>query len=458
MSLYAARRALILLWCVLALWCGDTVAQQQLPSIPPPGVPPPASSDTASTTGQGAPIKVAVNAVLVPVVVRDAQGRAVGNLQKEDFEVFDQGKQQELSGFSVEKRTSNALEAKPAASTAAAPHVPAATAGPAAAPPTATPAPQRFIVFLFDDLHFSFANLSQVQSAATRMLAGSLGDTDMADVVSFSGANTGMTRDRAKLQEAIMQLKVHNLYQQAGRPCPNIDYYVADLIVNRHNDQAFESAVQDAMTCGNMLPEMRNIAEHLVRSASSTALTIGDQDVRVALNYVKALASKMEALPGERMVILVSPGFMANSAEAQSLKSQIMDVAARSKVTVSALDARGLYATNVDASQRGETSTYALMTGQESQRYSDSMGINESVMAELAEGTGGTFFHNSNDLEGGFKKLTEAPEYVYVLEFSPQNIKANGSYHNLKVKVRPEGLKLQARRGYYAPKADSIKK
>ena len=79
-------------------------------------------------------------------------------------------------------------------------------------------------------------------------------------------------------------------------------------------------------------------------------------------------------------------------------------------------------------------------------------------MAELADGTGGRFFHNSNDLEGGFKSLTEAPEYQYVLEFSPQNVKANGSYHSLKVKVRGNGLKLQARRGYYAPKAEKVNK
>ena len=71
---------------------------------------------------------------------------------------------------------------------------------------------------------------------------------------------------------------------------------------------------------------------------------------------------------------------------------------------------------------------------------------------ELADGTGGTFFHNSNDLEGGFKKLTEAPEYLYLLEFSPKDVKQDGSYHALKVKVNQDGLKLQARRGYFAEK------
>ena len=90
--------------------------------------------------------------------------------------------------------------------------------------------------------------------------------------------------------------------------------------------------------------------------------------------------------------------------------------------------------------------------------HSESMALNEEVMAELADGTGGTYFHNSNDLEGGFQALTEVPEYVYLLEMSLQNVKHDGDYHALKVKLDKEGLKLQARRGYFAPRATNKKK
>ena len=79
-------------------------------------------------------------------------------------------------------------------------------------------------------------------------------------------------------------------------------------------------------------------------------------------------------------------------------------------------------------------------------------------MAELAYGTGGSYFHNSNDLEGGFKRLTTSPEYLYLLEFSIKNVKKNGSYHRLKVTVDQDGLKLQARRGYFAEKPAKQKK
>jgi len=78
---------------------------------------------------------------------------------------------------------------------------------------------------------------------------------------------------------------------------------------------------------------------------------------------------------------------------------------------------------------------------------------NNDILSVLADGTGGVFFHNNNDLEEGFRRVAEAPEYSYVLAFAPQNLKLDGSFHMLKVTLKnPQKLSLQARRGYYAPK------
>jgi VWFA-related protein len=81
-----------------------------------------------------------------------------------------------------------------------------------------------------------------------------------------------------------------------------------------------------------------------------------------------------------------------------------------------------------------------------------------NTMASLAYGTGGNFFHNNNDLQEGFRNLTQVPGIEYVLELSPDGLKADGKYHSLKVRVRRKGVTLMARQGYVAPKPERPKK
>jgi hypothetical protein len=84
--------------------------------------------------------------------------------------------------------------------------------------------------------------------------------------------------------------------------------------------------------------------------------------------------------------------------------------------------------------------------------------VQADVMATLAEGTGGTFYHGTNDYDEGMARTAAAPEYLYVLGFSPLDLKLDGKYHNLKVTLKNpkqpglQGSDLQVRKGYYAPK------
>jgi VWFA-related protein len=393
-------------------------------------------------------IQVSVDAVLVPVVVRDSHGRAVGNLRQEDFQVFDKNKPQAISGFSIQKRA--AVEG--GNPTADPPPVDRATPQPPVpGRESSSEAPKRFTVFVFDDLHLSRGDLMQLQNLALKIVAGSLTDQDLAAVVSISGSSSGLTRDAAKLQDAIMKLTVQNLYRHE-RGCPNIEYYEADRIQNKHDLMATDIAIENAMACCEC---SRENARTLVDEASRRELQIGDQDVRVTLGFIREIVRKMGAMPGQRLLVLVSPGFLTISAEAAAEKSQVLDMAAQSNVTISAVDARGLYSTMLDAGERSAGSALAERTT--SQNHAASSALSEDVMAELADGTGGTYFHNSNDLQGGFQALTEVPEYVYLLELSLQNVKQDGSYHALKVKVDKDGLTLKARLGYFAPKPSKPK-
>lgn len=386
-------------------------------------------------------LKSDVNVVVVPVLVRDPHGHEVANLKKEDFEVFDNNKPQVISGFSILKHPRVGANTMAVAPLPLSPNVDAR--------PSAIP--ERFVVFLFDDMHLSASDLAQTQKASVRILAGSLAESDMAAVVSISGrVNSGLTRDRTKLQESIKKLQPQGLSRVAGTECPDIDYYQADMIENKHSRQALESATDEVLSCSPAL-DRRDVAERLAEGAAMRVLEVSDQDVRMTLGSIREVLRRMIALPGQRTLILVSDGFLTITRDALTAESQIMDIAAQSNVTISALDARGVYTTELDATERtrGKAETMQLR----SEYHRSSMGLNENVMAELADATGGAYFHNNNDLQAGLSRLTAAPEYLYLLYFSPKNTKQNGTYHRLKVKLLDQdGLKLQARQGYVSPK------
>jgi len=391
------------------------------------------------------------NLVLVRVVVHDRDGHINGNLQKEDFLLLDKGKPQFISRFSLEKTTERKAEAEASE---------AATLGGASGKSTPEAAlPGRYVGYVFDDLHLNIGDLAQARNAAIKHLSD-LPVTSRAAVFTTSGQITeDFTDDVAKLRSAMLRIQPRSNLTP-GTDCPDLTYYQADLIQNKHDPQALGAAAQDAIVCANLNtggapgsapdPSMIQTAQTMAQSAASRVVSIGDQETRITLKVLTSLVRRIAAMPGQRALVLISPGFLL--LDQQTDEYDVMDRAIRANVTISTLNARGLYAIipGGDASQSGGN-LGSLTTRTQYQR--DSALVTDGVLGEIADGTGGTWFHDNNDLEEGFKRTAAAPEYYYILGFSPENLKFDGSYHNLKVSLKkPAGFTVQARRGYYAPK------
>ncbi len=74
---------------------------------------------------------------------------------------------------------------------------------------------------------------------------------------------------------------------------------------------------------------------------------------------------------------------------------------------------------------------------------------NQSVLYALAKGTGGFTIFNTNDFLQGLSKIANDINDYYTLGYVPPDVRHNGEYHSIDVKVRDRGLEVRARNGYY---------
>ena len=405
----------------------------------------PAAQNAPEMSSQESPTTFEVNVRLVEVhaVVRDASGKAIGNLRKEDFHLFDDGKPQIITKFSLEKAGPTPV-----------PEVKSNASSSPSTPPSA-PVPdiaQRYIAYVFDDVHLAFTDLAPVRQGAEKNL-NTLRPTDRAAIFTTSGQNNlDFTDDRTKLHDVLLRLRPRSISDQSPDQCPKMTYYIADLIANQQDQMALSAVAADVLACRfNNDSRFLSTAQALAQDAARQALTLGDQETHISLISLKDVVRRVAATPGDHSIVLVSPGFITP----QQLYDvdDIIERAVRANIVINALDARGLYVVipGGDASQSGPSNPVSAV--REAQYQMDGASADAEIMAELADATGGTFFQNRNDFDEGFRRLASIPEFYYLLGFSPQNLKLNGRYHKLKVTLdTPEKFLVQARRGYFAPK------
>ena len=180
-------------------------------------------------------------------------------------------------------------------------------------------------------------------------------------------------------------------------------------------------------------------------------MSMAQAQARENLEQFAKVVNVMTQAPGVRTVILVSPGFLSESE--QLALDRIIDRALRAQVVINSLDPKGLFVLTRegDASRSGMVLPDPKATQARHNLDAAREFVGSDVLGEVAQGTGGEFIHNDNDLQAGFEKLAGHPA-EYMLAFAPRDLKIDGKFHALKVELaeKQKGYSILARKGYFA--------
>jgi VWFA-related protein len=362
-------------------------------------------------------IRVQSDLVEIPTVVRDSHGNPIGDLTKDDFILLDNGKPQTISMFTIVKGTASS-----------APAVAGAVPVTSATTPTATVEP-RYVALFFDDANTSASNLNFARDGAVKFIRKGLDPGERVGIFVASGTLTlDFTDDVPKLLETLTKLHLfERMPNQGAFPCPPLDPYQAWVIVHEGSGT---DELRDAITaardcCGPG-------ADSCAHTEAESVVGIAENYSLDTLNSISYLIRHLGEMQGHRVLLLASSGFLTMSFGQQQQK--VIEAALRANVVINSMDTSGLRAF--------------------SEPYGSHFNL-VSPLSDMAAATGGKFMHNGNDLEAGFRNLSDLPSVSYILGFSPVDLKDDGTMHKLKVKLADSAhLTITARPGYLAPSAE----
>jgi VWFA-related protein len=391
------------------------------------------------------------DAILVDVVVVDADGRPVRGLSRDDFTLFEDGRPQAIVGF-------EALQATGAPPPTPRPPSPADSGAPAT---TEEAPPGRTLALVLDDLGIAPVRMAEVHEAITGWLQRMADPQDDVTLVSTSGdlwwsdrAGEGKADLLAVLARARGKRQVETAFEYMSE-------WEAYRIAVYEDATGAASASSFGSGPGRLLDRVVGrwmasggcAASDCRRPVQARAREIHDRSsrrARAVLGTVERLSRGLAGARGRKTIVVLSEGFIRDTH--LEAVDRAVDASQRGNTAVYFVDTRGLTGPGL----YGADQMVAPPPGDVGLIGMEQVFLATAGAEYVAEATGGTTVRDTNDLLGGLQRVADESSAYYLLGYQPEK-SPDGKWHKLEVKVARPGVEVRARRGYHAgpPAADS---
>jgi len=357
------------------------------------------------------------NVVIVDVTVLGRDGKPVEDLRKDDFELYEDGKLQQLQGCDIQRLDTKVLPALNASGSLV------QRDRPSTAATVNVARDHRLMVLLFDFSSMQPAEQIRAADAAVKFLSTQMTSSDLVSLMVFgSSLQTiqNFTADRDLLISTIRKMHIADSSELAS-------------MADTGPDPEDESGLF---------------------IADETEFNIFNTDRKLAA--LEDAARKLGSYPQKKALVYFSAGVEKTGVDNQSQLRATINTAVQSNVAFYAIDARGLMASapGGDATRTGAVGS-KLHSGAGQRALSDSFHNQQETLYSLAAETGGKALLDSNDLALGITQVQKDISSYYVLSYASSNQSGDGRYRRIQVKMASRlatmKLKLDYRVGYFAP-------
>jgi VWFA-related protein len=395
-----------------------------------------------------ATFQVEVNFVDIDAVVTDARGNFVADLTKDDFELLDDGKPQEISAFSLVDIPVPVAGSRPRTTTPVVSDVKS----------NAQPLSGRLYVIVLDDLNVAPLRTKVVVNAARQLIEQHFGPNDMAAITYTSGRTDGaqeFTSERAVLLAAIDKFQGRKLRSTVIEKADQyFQQHLKELEINRPDPDD-----PDASTGPPQSGTIRGPMGYSDITTDPDDFERGHRAQQV-LGTLKKLAEVMGGIRGRRKaIVMFSEGIdypiydIFGSQAATTVMAATRDAiaaAARANVSFFSVDPRGLVGMTSEAIELNAAADAHL--GFDARGLLADMYLSQDSLRTLAEETGGYAAVNSNNVTTALNRIVRLNSTYYVLGYYPKDARRDGRFHKIEVRAKRPGLRVSARKGYVSPR------
>ena len=412
-------------------------------------------------------IRINTELVQTEVMVFDRQGHFVGGLRPEQFELVLSGTKQPISFFDQITAGSQAE----AAQLAAARSGPTGKREPIKTEAVTEDGRGRVLFFFLDDLHTSPASLARARKALLHFVDEQMNPNDQVAIVSGSG-QVGflqqLTDNPDVLHAAIGRL--NNKQVKEGYPGKTqISEYMATQIEDYRNKQLLAYLMEAVKVEQQMGPGIRHGDHRPAASYSSLPFIenrINQINTQARLTTAATLASlkglmlSSAALPGRKVVLFLSDGFLVSERKMGVLEALevVTETAKRSGVIVYTMDLRGT-SLNLGGGVDVSNNEYADFSGRRAGLAGAEIAATQEPLKRIAEETGGRAILNSNAIGEGFLQAIGETSNYYLLAWRPDSPEVRQGKQRLQVSIkgRPD-LRVRLRNNVYQTPAQPVAK